>query len=124
MTENNESIWHNNKTFPEYGRLIFFVGVCDCHIGIYKSIDNWEWRIEHFASGLNLGEKINTGDWCYLDDLLEQSKKVERLEKAFADFRQDYKIMLQRKDTDNVALYFDRHFAKITEIMEENNNAE
>lgn len=62
--------------------------------------------------------------WCYLDDLLELSNKIERLGKVLEDIDN-----ITKSSTDSLAMQILKIRAtitglKITEIMEETNNAE
>lgn len=72
-----DSIWKDNKTLPEMGKLIVNKNK-ECG----KFWPESGGGIVYFSS--NTCDFNKFGEWCYLDDLLEQSSKIERLEKELS----------------------------------------
>jgi|GEM_PF-6759298 len=63
------NIWKDNKTLPEFGRDVLLK---------LKSDSGFYYIVSDFGNF----KVFNPIEWCYLDDLLAQSSKVGRLEKA------------------------------------------
>ena len=60
----NSNIWKDNKTLPEFGRDVLIM----LNPGNYIVSDAGNFEIFHPIK------------WCYLDDLLSQSTRVEKLQ--------------------------------------------
>lgn len=65
-----DSIWKDNKTLPKDNTNVVVLGP--------MGYDGYRWLIEEHRDGYYQYE--NWKKWCYLDGLLEQSSKIERLE--------------------------------------------
>lgn len=101
----SDSIWnkYDIKDMPDENKLVVLV---DKHDGFYNAcfVDKIDWANDWY----NHIEK-----WCYLDELLAQADKAERLQKAV-----DY--ALQVLDDVSEIGGIDLEIAKIKQMIEQN----
>ena len=114
------SIWKDKSEVPEVKDVPIIIK----HSSYYTIAYFWEKiPLECVVPQIRACKK-----WCYLDDLLELSNKVERLGKAIIDCYQIIKKTesrdLENKSPENEPMYHYGQIAAIIKSEMENNNAE
>jgi len=102
-----DSIWKDNKTLPEFGRDVLIM----LNSGNYIVSDTGNFEIFHPIK------------WCYVDDLLSQSDRIEKLEQALDMAKEEYnQVMFGKYPYDMRESMEQKYDKKIESILKGDND--